>query len=265
MVFDFLSGLADDVFEFGADIFSTGSSNLPWLDDVAAGSLAANPFVDMAVYDAAASGFSFFDTVKTGVSAVKGITSLAGAASGPVGTYMGAQSTAYAAKQASRDLLARADGLDYQSGISTLNADIASKNLAFERESLELTDEILERQTSKVIGEAKTMYSAAGVALSGSALDVLGDTAAEGRLARSMASFESFHRQFGFETERDVNLREAEQYAKSAVQSRENAQDVLEEGLAASNLQELTSFAEGVLRIPDIVNGAEDVFEEIFG
>lgn len=244
------------IFDEALNLFDLGGDKLPWLDDVAKGVLSPNQWTDYASV-----GSSALSTASSVFKGIQGISSIAGTASGSIASYLGAQSTKYAAKQAARDYLTQAQGMDYQKEISTINAVIAERNLAFEQQSLALTTELLDRQNQKLRGEARSKYSAAGVTLSGSALDVLGDSAAETQLAKAIQRFESLHRQYGYETTRDVNLKEAEQYGKSATIARENAASALEEGYDAADLQETLTWLDGVSNVTTLIEGGLSVIE----
>lgn len=190
---------------------------------------------------------------------ISGVSSIAGSTARPVSSYMGAQSTAYAAKQASIDAITQAENFEYQAGVSDINASIAERNRVFEEQSQYATEQIMMRQNRKALATAKNMYSTAGVTMSGSALDVIADNAAEGALAIALKKFESFHRQKGFEITRDAAFAEKKQFEKAAVQSRKNAKSILEEGLAQSDAQKGVSFVEGLSAIPDVIEGINDV------
>lgn len=202
-----------------------------------------------------------FSVVNQVGGVLSGVTSAAGTA---YSTYAGAQSNAFAARQASINAIREAETFEYQAGVSTINASIMERNREYEVQSAYAAEQILLRQNRKFADAAKAAFGAAGVSLSGSALDVIADTAAEGQLNVALRRFESAQRQFGFETQRDAAIKESEQYKKAAGQSRENAQAILEESAAAERIGKATAWSQGLDAIPQVVSSVSDILN-LFG
>lgn len=216
---------------------------------------------------AGAGGFGMVGTALAGAggfmstanSILGGVQTVAGALSGATSTYMGARSNAFAAKQGAEDMLARAENYDFQAGISDINSAIAERNRVFEEQSNFAAEQMLIRRNKVAIGQAKALYSTAGVTLSGSALDAIAASAAEGDLSVALQKFESSHRQWGMEQQRNVAEMEAGEFRKAAERSRKNASSILEEAKKAEKQETSVSFVQGLGAIPDVISGFEQL------
>jgi hypothetical protein len=192
-------------------------------------------------------------------SIIGSVSNIGGASAAPAATYAGAQSTAYAARQASRDQLSSAENLEYQSGVSLINKSIADLNLQFEQEVNAINQERVGRDNRRTLEKGKTMFALSGVDATGSVQDVLADTATEGALNLAIMDFESRHRQKGFEIQSSSFAKESENYIKASNKAKENAATILKEGLAASKGETSMSYIQGVQAIPQVLDGISDL------
>lgn len=187
------------------------------------------------------------------------ISNIGGAFSAPAATYAGAQSTAYAARQSSRDQLSSAENLLYQSKVSLINKSIAELNLEFEQQVNYTNTERLKRDNRKTLERGKVIFALSGVDATGSVQDVLADTAMEGELNVAIANFESKHRQKGYDIQINSFQEESDNYIKASEKAKENAANILKEGLAQSKGETSLSFIKGIEAIPQALSGIGDL------
>lgn len=214
-----------------------------------------------------ASGVSGIGSALSGLSGVSNVLSsvsnVAGAFAAPAATYAGAQSTVYAARQASRDQLSSAENLEYQSGVSLINKSIAEMNLAYEQQINATNLERMGRDNRRTLEKGKAMFAVSGVDATGSVQDVLADTATEGALNLAITDFESRHRQKGFQIQATSFQKEADNYIAASNKAKENAATILKEGLAASKGETSMSFIQGAQAIPQVLSGVKDLINFI--
>ena len=80
-----------------------------------------------------------------------------------------------------------------------LAAALARKNIDYTRESQGIQQMQLDRQIAGSLGKTRAGYGGAGLRLGGSALDVLADSASQGRLAKSVLARQGEITEAGFE------------------------------------------------------------------
>ena len=197
--------------------------------------------------------------VSRGSSILSAVNNIAGAFAGPASSFSASQSIEYLARQQARDQLTAAENFEYSAEISLINKSIAERNRVFEEQSNFATKERMARSNRRTLETGKAQYAVGGVTATGSAQDVLADMAMEGELNIALTDFESRHRQKGFEIQRDVFQKEADQYLKAANTAKENAANILKEGMASAKEQKYLSFADGIGAIPQIISGVEQL------
>lgn len=203
--------------------------------------------------------------VKAGKSIIEGASNVVGAAAPALESYFAAESIIFAAKQKQADYLAQAENYGFQAGIADLNGKIMAENLDYEVQMAYATEQMMDRQNRRDIGKMKATYGAAGVTMSGSAIDVLADSAAEGALNVAMLNYQSERRQQGIKYQMQANKLTADNYRKAAATAEANAATALKEGEKSKDLQDYITIGTSISAVPSIIEGVGDIIEVFTG
>ena len=113
---------------------------------------------------------------------------------------------------------AKAQGAAFEEQNYTLAAQLAKQNAAFTEESTGIQEMQLQRQITQTIGGQKADVAGAGFENSGSAIDLMADSAAQGRLTQMVAEKQGQITEAGYteQAQADTNLASAAQVAENA-------------------------------------------------
>lgn len=84
-----------------------------------------------------------------------------------------------------------------------LAGDLAKKNVAFTEQSFAIKQMQMDREISKSLGETRAGVAGAGFANSGSALDILRDSAAQGALSKAVLGQQGLITEAGYQQQAD--------------------------------------------------------------
>jgi len=96
-------------------------------------------------------------------------------------------------------LRTKAQGNRIEAQSYDLAADLASRNKQFTEQSTEIKQAQLDRSIFQTIGQQKADVAASGFAASGSALDLLRDSAAQGALTKAVTGQQGLIEEAGYE------------------------------------------------------------------
>lgn len=203
--------------------------------------------------------------LKAGSDIFTGIKDIGGAAAPALESYFAAESIIYAAKQAQADYLAQAENYGFQAGIADLNGKIAAENLDYEVQMAYATEQMLERQNRRDLGEMQAVYGAAGVTMSGTAIDVMADSAAEGALSVALLNYQSDQRQKNLAYDKQMAELSAKNFRDAAERAEANADSAIREGEKSKDLQDIITIGNTISAVPAVAKGVGSLLDTVFG
>ena len=218
-------------------------------------------------------GASTFSQILSGASTVGKVAGAIGSvfnllggsgAAGAYGTFLEAQAARAAATGKARDYNEQAESYDYLASQAGRNRQASLQNYVAERQRLAVESGRIERATKRAISSTIAAYGASGVALeSGSAQEVLMDSAAEGELDLAIENFNSKQKQRSYLIEADALAEEAAFNVKRAARARENAALTLEAGNSISDMLRKQGTVQGIEAGVNIIKGAGNVASSV--
>ena len=95
----------------------------------------------------------------------------------------------------------KAQGLRIEAGNYERSSEYAERNAAFTETSTAIKQAQLDRDIFKTIGEQEAGFAGAGFAASGSALDIMRDSAAQGALTKAVGGLQGLITEEGYEVQ----------------------------------------------------------------
>ncbi|MCG2639666.1 MULTISPECIES: hypothetical protein [Bradyrhizobium] len=132
-----------------------------------------------------------------------------------------------------------------------LAADLASQNAKFTEVSTAIKQTQLEREQTMAIGSTHAAIGGAGLAESGSALDVLADSTRQASLAKSVLGQQGLITEAGYQEQQQsyLNMKKAAGIAAQADEESANAADRAAEGAT------ITGIAKGIIGVASLFTG----------
>lgn len=181
---------------------------------------------------------------------------MGGGAASAVSTWFEAEQARLKAQADANEYKSQADTYAYNATQANFNQKASLANYVYEQQRLISEQTRMKRENEKMIGAQKATYGASGVGYSGSAEDVLMDSAAQGELNIALAGFESRQRQRNYLIQAE-EFKRAEDFAKkNAVISLQNAENSIKAGNEISDWLKTKAAIEGISSVPDIIKGA---------
>lgn len=159
-----------------------------------------------------------------------------GSAAGAVGDLLGGQATAKGLRLKAAGSLVEGENYD-------LAADLARRNEEFTEQSTAVKLMMADRKLYQTIGAQESQIAASGFANSGSALDILRDSASEGALTSSLISQQGLIDEAGYSQQAQSysNLAAFARYAASVENEMADTAEI--NSFISGGIKGLTSFA----------------------